>query len=787
MKRKITILSLLLLIVVSVGAQNSSQGKEFWISFMQNGYKFYDNFNSIWVENTVMISAKRACTGVIRSTGDANNSVSFSVESNGVTFVDIPESWAYNEGNEEIVDRKAIILTASDTVSVFISNVATYSFDASFVLPVESLGSEYIIQSDQQSISGNYNTGQQETSSFVIIALEDNTEVEITPSVKTLGGHHAGVPFTVSMSAGQTYFVRSNNESEWRDLSGSSVFAFNGKKLAVFNGNTLTRIPGNANNGRDHIFEQALPVDSWGKRFVVTSSLERPRDIVKITSSADDNIIYRDGEEIAIIGYSDSFEFELLATEGSCYIETSEPSVVYVYHTSWEDPFAPSVVRQGDPSMLWIPPVEQRIKEVTFCTFDSEHELAFIEHHYVNIVVHQYDAGRVFLDGSQINAADFQPVAGSDDFCFVRKGISKGMHHLSCESGLIAHVYGFGEARGYAYCVGANVLTLSGKLYVNGLWSGFYHDGLYMCYDDTVKLRVVTNYIVEQVDWTFDDGVTAQGIEASHRYEHAGDYLAVAHVSGFNSLTLEPIEDMMSIVIHVGEPILFDEHVVACDSVEVLGQMFDHSLDYVYQGTSIFGCDSVVHLKVDIVGDTPSFEICGNHWPIGGNEFYATQSEYSIRLDNPEAELDTVIWHIDNPNWRLEPHGKGETCTLLIYTFLLEPVMLHATAINPCGSIHHEFFVQTSYYGVGDHSETDGFVVAPNPTDGLITLHFGDLKGCAEVTVYNALGQKVDELSLDASSASGTTYTMPNVSNGLYYFVMRSEGVTVSRKVMLKR
>lgn len=113
--------------------------------------------------------------------------------------------------------------------------------------------------------------------------------------------------------------------------------------------------------------------------------------------------------------------------------------------------------------------------------------------------------------------------------------------------------------------------------------------------------------------------------------------------------------------------------------------------------------------------------------------------------------------------------------------------MLHATAINLCDSIHHEFFVQTSYYGVNDNSEEEGFVVAPNPTDGQISLRLGDLKGCAEVSVYNALGQKVDGFLLDAGSASGTTYMMPNVSNGLYYFVLRCEGVALSRKVMLKR
>lgn len=787
MKRGITALLFLLFIVVSGRAQNSSQGKEFWFSFMQNGYKHYDNYQADWVENTVMISAKRACTGVIRSTDDANNYLSFSVDSNSVTLVEIPESWAYNEDNEEIVDRKAVVLTASDTVSVFISNVASYSFDASFVLPIESIGSEYFLQSDQQSISGNYNSSLLETSSFVIIAVEDDTEVEITPSVKTSKGHQAGVPFAVSMSAGQTYFVRSNNDSEWRDFSGTSVFAFNGKKLAVFNGNTLTRIPGNANNGRDHIFEQALPVDSWGQKFVLTSSVGRPRDIVKITSSADDNIIYRNGEEFAIIEYGDSYEFDLFAEEGSCYIETSEPSIVCLYHTSWEDPFHPSVTRQGDPSVVWIPPVEQRIDEVVFCTFDSEQELASIEHHYVNIVVHHFDVGRVFLDGEQINAADFQPVVGSNEFCFVRKGIANGMHHLSCESGLLAHVYGFGEARGYAYCVGSNVLTLHGKMYVNGLWSGAYHNGLYICEGESVDLRVVTNYAIEQVNWTFDDGQTNAGQETTHTFPQPGDYRVEAHVAGYNALTLEPIDDTLSVDIHVGEPFFFDETLVGCDSIEALGQVYYHSVSEEYHGTNIYGCDSTVYLRVVFQGSSPNFEIQGNHWPIGGSEFYATESEYSILLDNPETILDTVIWHVDNPNWRIEPHGKGETCTLLIYTFLLEPVMLHATAINYCDSIHQEFFVQTSYYGVDEQEDAVAFDVFPNPTDGSLNLRWTEMEGCDEIEVYNVLGQKVDVVPVDAKRQKEANYNMSELKDGTYYFVLKGDAKAVARKVLLKR
>ena len=140
--------------------------------------------------------------------------------------------------------------------------------------------------------------------------------------------------------------------------------------------------------------------------------------------------------------------------------------------------------------MAWIPPVEQRIDEITFCTFNSDYEFASIDNHYVNIVVERDDVGRVYLDGALIGADEFHPVNGSSDYSFVRKHINHGTHHLACATGLIAHVYGFGDARGYAYCVGANVVSLTQKLLVNGVWSEFYHDGLYMCKDEIADMTV---------------------------------------------------------------------------------------------------------------------------------------------------------------------------------------------------------------------------------------------------------------------------------------------------------
>ena len=790
MKKKFTLLLVLFSIGMSLFAQNSTQGMEFWFSYMENGYKYNNNS---WVDNTVMISAKRACTGTISKPDGSLGSIPFSVADNGITYIDIPEEYAYNEDNSEVVGNKSLVLRATDTVSVYISNIATYSFDASFVLPVESLGSDYIIQCfDQETYAPGLSLSEKIlTSAFLIIAVEDSTLVDITPSVETENGFaYPGETATVALNAGETFFVRSNFQGHWRDLSGTNIMAHDGKKVAVFNGNTTTCIPVDVGNGRDHIFEQALPVDSWGRQFAVTTSQGRVRDFVKITSSGDNNVVKQNGQEIVTLSRGESYVFNLFASDGSCFIETTEPSVVYLYNTTGEEPYEPYGTNNGDPSMAWIPPVEQRIDEITFCTFNSDYAFASIANHFVNIVVDKDDIGRVYFDGAVINASEFHTVNGTDNYCFVRKSINHGTHHVSCESGLIAHVYGFGAARGYAYCVGANVISLKKKLLVNGMLSDFYHHGLYMCIDETADLAVETNYFINEVDWTFGDGQTAEGIEVTHRYESAGDYEVMSFINGMNEISLEPVFDTLSVVIHVGEPEHHeDSYMDLCDVdvFEYYGVEYTQSGHYERIGNSIFGCDSTYILTLDMEF-TPNFDFVGTHWPIGGTETHYTVNEYAVQMNEPRAHVDTVLWQIDCPNWYVEPHGdKGVECILYIFSYLLEPVTLHAWAINRCDTVHEEFFIQTSYYDTDENMQDVDFVIAPNPTHGNVTLCFGKLNGMAEVLVYNSLGQKVDAFSVDTNLCHDMVYVMSNLKDGLYYFVLNCNGARVSKRAVLSR
>lgn len=533
MKRLRNILFLLACIIslpATMAQNTSTQGKEFWLSFMHNGYR--DHTQGGWIINQVLISAKRDCNGTVTNplTGWSHP---FSVRANSITTVEIPEAQGYHDQfNYEAISQKGIKVEASDTISVYCTNIAHVSFDASFVLPTESLGDEYIIQSYDQSktIYANAYVTNNETSSFLIVATEDNTEIAITPTVNTLGGHLAGETFTITMNAGETYLVRSTRTGDQRDLSGTRILTGDCKRIAVFNGNTLTCIPTSLEDGYDHVFEQAMPLHSWGKSFVVTSSRNRNRDFIKITSSADHNQVTMNGEPLIMLAAGQSYTFPMLESEGSCFLESNQPCAVYLFNNSSYDQNPGG--GQGDPSMVWIAPVEQRINDVTFSTFD--HPNINIEVHSVNIIVNTEDIAHVYFDGEQISPLMFTRVHGNNEYSYTRMDIIHGVHRITCANGFNAHVYGFGHAKGYAYLVGSNAINLSSSMTLNNEVVLPDETFLY-CVDAPITFNVEVNLPDYELVWDFGDGTTSTSNQVTHTFNERRVYdvsLAITSTEG---------------------------------------------------------------------------------------------------------------------------------------------------------------------------------------------------------------------------------------------------------------
>ena len=509
------------LAAIGLAQDTSTQGTEFWVSFMTNGHRYHPSApnEGNWILTQVLLSAKRNCSGTITNP-QTGWTTDFNVQANNITTVDIPDFVAYVDGISEQVQNKGILINSTDTISVFCTNIAYLSFDASCVLPLQSLADDYIIQTYNQSHASSQQSylRTNQTSAFLIVAAEDNTTIDITPTVTTMGNHHAGQTFSVNLDQGQVYQVRSTNEGDNRDLSGSRVTARDEKPIAVFNGNTLTAIPNNANsNGSsfDHIFEQALPLQAWGKKFVVTNSLEREKDYVKITSASDHNNILKNGQHLTTLQTNDSYLFELTNDDRSCFIETSGRAAVYLYNT---ERGGNSI---GDPSVVWIAPIEQRIDEITFSTFNNEN--INIATHHVNIIVSRNDIENVYLDGNLLPANSFENVVGSSDYAFTRQNIQHGVHHVQCSQGLNAHVYGFGVAKGYAYMVGSKTIDLSTKVTINE--TPVPKQGTYeYCPDEAITFEAEVNANDYDILWEFGDGATSTQNPTTHTYNEKRVY-----------------------------------------------------------------------------------------------------------------------------------------------------------------------------------------------------------------------------------------------------------------------
>jgi hypothetical protein len=241
--------------------------------------------------------------------------------------------------------------------------------------------------------------------------------------------------------------------------------------------------------------------------------------------------------------------------------------------------------------------------------------------------------------------------------------------------------------------------------------------------------------------------------------------------------------DTTYIEVVVNESIIYQRVVDTCNSFSWLGVEYTESGHYEEHLTTAAGCDSIIDLTLTL-GYTPEFEIVGNHWPIGGSETYISVNEYAIALDNPLAHIDTVLWSVDCENWRFVPHGRGETCTLYIYTFLETPVELHATAINACGSIEQNFSIQTSYFEIGENVGNESVSILPNPTNGAFSLHLEGWQNKVKVEIFDSQGRPV--LIQNCEVEKSLTFNLKDYRKGLYFLRVTDSNRCVTSKLIIQ-
>lgn len=241
--------------------------------------------------------------------------------------------------------------------------------------------------------------------------------------------------------------------------------------------------------------------------------------------------------------------------------------------------------------------------------------------------------------------------------------------------------------------------------------------------------------------------------------------------------------DTTYIEVVIGENSYFQYYEEACDVFIWQGTEYTESGVFNFSYPTLSGCDSIVDLTIKM-NHSPNFEIDGNHWPIGGSETYISVNEYAIALDNPLAHIDTVLWSIDCENWRIVPHGKGESCTMYIFSFLEEPVMLHATAVNVCDSIRQEFFIQTSYFEIGESVGNESVTILPNPSGGAFSLHLEDWQNKVKVEVFDSQGRPI--MIQHRETCKSLTFDLKSYPKGVYFLRVTDGNRCVTNKLIIQ-
>ncbi|MFC3880993.1 PKD domain-containing protein [Algoriphagus namhaensis] len=495
--------------------QLSTAGKEFWVAFMDNNRILPDAPD----QAVIVISANEDAVGTIEYLG---RTIDFDIQQ-GQQFAHTVLSTDVDllhrvSGN---VENKGVYILSSGKIAVYAFNERFRSADGTVVLPIGALGKDYLVTSHYEILTApvNYNGNINDESALLVVATEDNTQVEITSSVATLSGNNPGVPFTINLNRGQSYQLKAK-----ADLTGSRVRvvgdnAADCKKIAVFGGNKWTSV-GDCGAANDNLFQQTYPTTTWGTSFVHVALAGRTSgELVKVLASEDNTEVFVDGTSRGTVDAGEFLTFDFGINQ-SASIRTSKPSAVTVFAKSQEcnQASAPNY-ENGDPFMITYSPSEQLLKSIRFNALS----LPSIVTHYVNVVVRTDAANLTILDGQNMGGR-FNVLASDPEFSYARINISQGIHQLSNPEGFTAYVYGFGFLESYGFAVGAALDNLNFE--TNSEYEFEVKGENVACLNQEANWSISSDnpdftYFV----WDFGDGSDpVVGQDVTHIYDTPGEY-----------------------------------------------------------------------------------------------------------------------------------------------------------------------------------------------------------------------------------------------------------------------
>lgn len=786
MKKQIKLLLLLVVLAsycIPVLSQ-STQGKEFWVS---STIVCSPGGSGNTATPYIAVSADKACTVTIQ--GGLNNGINITQSVAAGSWNEFGNSnkeyngtkpYYNNNPNQGPINvqmtasewypvamsdadnvrslagdirKYGLHITATENISVYVILSSTNSMDASNILPITAIGSEYYTQDIWPIVHKDFSSLVNMTT---ILATEDGTQVDIIPNGNTYDGHTKGQLYTVNLNKGQTYYLMSEVKKR---LDGTHIQARNGRKIAIFNGSPLIDIPDSI-SARDCLFEQPLPTEYWGTQFIATRSLEKDGNLIGITATQNGTEIKVDGYTQVTIGEGESYFIMLqnasnpyaskpskrgivdqVITADAIYIETTCPCAVYSYDTG--NGFKGSNGSEinnskGDPSSVWVSPIQQKIGKITFGTCYTTKT----KDHFLNVVTETASCQQTKLTAlygaSQMDKTsllEWAQVPGNPTYSYARAKIGDAntsqysVFRLENSKGFIANIYGNGDDESYAYSAGSAAVeqgvSVEGETFTNG-----YRSDSKFCFGDTLHFdaKVGTDEI-SRVDWNFGDGTTEYmgQPQTEHIYTTPGWYDVTADLWGHqvctndNNVPLGTVQFSFRVVradtVYVAPK---DSCLSIEDQAQIIADHDQHYLDSLVEngGRTILNPDAacyedvqIAYVKFGLETETEFDSIVRNGVWMPDERWYETDAR--------------VTWTISQPH-KCDQHF---VCNLKVITCLQMNIENNADAQTICPGEKLEIpyhkakgHIGAAYFTVPGMVEKEAVTYDDNMMDGIFTL-----------------------------------------------------------------
>ena len=385
--------ALFLLLLISMIAMNSfaqrvtNAGDHFFVAFGKNGCITNSQVSGYYIELILRITTMDADANVtLHFKNNPTLDITFNVKAGTIFDYILSDDQAKSSysalGGYNLPNNTSIEVSSDSPIILVAVSTANASVEATQIFPVSKLGTEYINSgmevytgsSGQQGVCDHYD-------SYMVIATEDNTNIT----------HYIGVNTYTSnnLQKGQVIYVPATKKTAPRVVAN--------KPVAFFQSGTYSEI----GTRKNHTFEQLAPTNQWGTKFILPTN-----DLNAIFG----RIYAKDDQTTVTLKFSDGTNPETYLISGTpaqrykdvridadpnlppyhpnakaCYIETSAPVSVCIYHLDNLGNHA--LGNMSQPGVAWLPPMEQRTRNVLVSPLDLNGRHVYLEifHHLLII------------------------------------------------------------------------------------------------------------------------------------------------------------------------------------------------------------------------------------------------------------------------------------------------------------------------------------------------------------------------------------------------------------------